>query len=218
VKREKELAKWSALVYRYLQLMMHWLESYLHGLGNMGSLRVVAFVLSFAGLSMLGLPLVPFAVMGGILFGMVGGLTWVVTGSTLGAAAGFLFSRYVARDRVAKLLSKNPKFVVIDEAIQREGWKIIGLLRMCPLPFGLSNYAYGLTKVPFWHYLAATALGILPGETVFVFLGAAGRQLGDVNGSPAVKALSCFGIVALIGAIIILRKIVRKRLPQAEME
>ena len=192
---------------------MNWLENYLLSLGSLGPLGVLVFVLSFAGLSMLGLPLIPFAVMGGILFGVAGGMAWVVTGSTLGAAAGFLVGRYVARERVERLVSKNPKLVMVDLAIQREGWKIIALLRMCPLPFGFSNYAYGLTKVSFWHYLGATAVGILPGETVFVCLGAAGRQLADVSGSPEVRVLAWVGIAALAGALAIVRRIVQKRIP-----
>ena len=192
---------------------MNWLENYLRSLGSLGPLGVLVFVLSFAGLSMLGLPLIPFAVMGGILFGVVGGMAWVVTGSTLGAAAGFLVGRYLARERVERLVSKNPKLVMVDLAIQREGWKIIALLRMCPLPFGFSNYAYGLTKVSFWHYLGATAIGILPGETVFVCLGAAGRQLADVKGSPEVRVLAWVGIAALAVAITLVRRIVQKRIP-----
>lgn len=191
---------------------MPWLETYLRSLGNMGSLGPVLFILSFAALSLLGMPSIPFTVIGGLLFGIPGGLAGVMAGSTLGAAAGFLFSRYVARERVARLLNKNPKFVLIDQAIHREGWKIVGLLRLCPLPFGLSNYAYGLTKVPFRHYLVATMLGMLPGEIVFVYLGSAGRQIGEVNSSPAVKGLTVLGGVALIGALMMIRRIVTKRL------
>lgn len=198
--------------------MMHWLETYLHSLGNLGWIGAAIFVLSFAGLSLLGLPLIPFAVAGGILFGITGGLAGVIAGSTLGAAVGFLFSRYLARQWVARLLSKNPKFALIDQAIERDGWKIVGLLRMCPFPFGLSNYAYGLTNVPFRHYLAATIVGMLPGEVVFVCLGAAGRQIGDVNGSPAAKVLTGLGIIALVGALAMIRQIVGKRLQIAEAE
>ena len=192
--------------------MTQWLEAYLQSLGNLGFPGAVLFVLSFAGLSLLGLPLIPFAVAGGLLFGMAGGLAGVIAGSTLGATLGFFFSRYVARERVARLLSRNPKFALIDRAIQREGWKIVGLLRMCPFPFGLSNYAYGLTNIPFRHYIAATMVGMLPGETVFVCLGAAGKQIGDFKGSPASHALTAFGVLALFGALAMLRRMVQKRM------
>ncbi len=192
--------------------MMMWLESYLNSLGTQGPMGAALFILSFAGLSLLGLPSVPFAVAGGILFGMGGGLFGVVAGSTLGAAAGFLCSRYVARDRVAARLKQNPSFASIDEALHREGWKIVALLRMCPLPFGVSNYAYGLTNIPFGHYLAATIIGLLPEEVVLVFLGATGRRMGNVSSSPAVQALSCVGVVALIGVLVLIRRLVDKRM------
>lgn len=192
--------------------MTPWLETYLHSLGGMGLLGGIIFVLSLAGLSLFGLPLIPFAVAAGLLFGIPGGLAGTIAGSTLGAAIGFFFSRYVARQRVAKFLNRHPKFILIDQAIQREGWKIIGLLRLCPIPFGISNFAYGLTNVPFGHYLFATALGMLPGEIVFVCMGSAGKQLSDVNGSPALKALTVIGIVALFAALVTLRRIVGRRL------
>lgn len=192
--------------------MMHWLEVYLSGLGEWGVFGGLIFLVSFVGLSLFGLPLVPFAVASGLLFGMAGGLAWMVAASTLGAAAGFCLSRYVARERFARMMHKYPQFEMIDQAIYREGWKIVGLLRICPIPFGISNYAYGLTKVRFRHYLLATCAGMLPGETVFVYLGAAGRSLGDVGGSPAVKALSWGGIGALAVAIFVARRIVTRRL------
>ena len=194
---------------------MHWLDAYLNNLGHFGFYGGVLFVISFAVLSMLGLPLIPFAVAAGILFGMVGGLSGVIAGSTLGAAAGFLTSRYLARERFAKLLEKHRKFASIDKAIRHEGWKIVGLLRMCPLPFGLSNYAYGLTSVSFTHYLVATMIGMLPGEAVFVYLGAAGKQMlnssESVHSSPAAKALFYLGLAAAILLIVVLRNVVSKK-------
>jgi uncharacterized membrane protein YdjX (TVP38/TMEM64 family) len=197
---------------------MTWLESYLNSLGAMGPMGAVVFILSFAGFSMLGFPLIPFAVAGGILFGMVGGFAEVLAGSTLGATAGFLCSRYVARDRIAARLNRNATFSSIDQSIRQEGWKIVMLLRMCPLPFGPSNYAYGLTSIPFWHYLVATAVGMLPGEIVFVFLGATGRRIGDVNSSPIVKILSGVGVVALLGALVMIRRLVMKRIGRGAVQ
>ena len=65
---------------------------------------------------------------------------------------------------------------MIDRAIGYEGWKIVGLLRLCPLPFGVTNYAYGLTAIDFWHYLAATIVGVLPSTVIFAYMGAVGMQ------------------------------------------
>ncbi len=56
------------------------------------------------------------------------------------------------------------------------------LLRLSPLlPFALSNYLYGMTKVNFFEYLAGTAIGFAPGSLGFVMSGQIGRDLLGVE-------------------------------------
>jgi uncharacterized membrane protein YdjX (TVP38/TMEM64 family) len=53
----------------------------------------------------------------------------------------------------------------VDEALGREGFKIV-LLRLSPVfPFNFLNYALGLTKVSFGKYAFASLIGMLPGLT-----------------------------------------------------
>ena len=191
--------------------MTPWLETYLTNLGNLGFPGAVVFFLSFAVLSLLGLPLIPFGVMAGLLFGFPGGLAGMLSGAALGASIGFFVSRYVARERVTRFLLKRPRFRVIDRAIAHEGWKIVVLLRLCPIPFGVSNFAYGLTDIRFWHYLPATLVGILPGTAVAVCMGAMGKELCDVKQSPAMKLLMVVGILALFSVLAFVRRIVVRK-------
>jgi uncharacterized membrane protein YdjX (TVP38/TMEM64 family) len=54
---------------------------------------------------------------------------------------------------------------------------MVALLRLSPLlPFNLSNYLYGVTKISFWPYVAASWVGMIPGTFLYVYLGAAGKQ------------------------------------------
>jgi len=56
----------------------------------------------------------------------------------------------------------NETFQAIDEAIWKQGWKIIGLMRLSPLiPFNISNYFYGDRTVGFWPYVLASDRGML---------------------------------------------------------
>ena len=89
---------------------------------------------------------------------LLGRYLGLMLGCALGASVNFLISRHLARERVARWLGSHEKFRLIDDAIGREGWKIVLLLRFVPIPFGLANYCYGLTPVRFWPYLAATCL------------------------------------------------------------
>ena len=62
----------------------------------------------------------------------------------------------------------------LDRAIAKEGMKIVFLLRLAVVfPFTWINYACGLTAIPFWRYVAATFVGILPATAAFVFAGTA---------------------------------------------
>ena len=53
------------------------------------------------------------------------------------------------------------------------------MARFLFFPFDLTNYACGFLKVRFPSYVAATALGIIPGMSVFILAGAAfyGKEL-----------------------------------------
>ena len=63
----------------------------------------------------------------------------------------------------------------MNEAVSKEGWKIVALLRLSPLvPFNLQNYFYGITDIGLLHYVPATFVGIMPGTMLYVYLGAAG--------------------------------------------
>lgn len=117
----------------------------------------------------------------GFLFGVPLGLLSAWTGATLGACAAFLVGRTLARDWVASKVSGNHKFTAVDEAVGREGFKIVLLLRLSPVfPFNFLNYALGLTKVSFGKYAFASVIGMLPGGLMYVYFGSAARSLADV--------------------------------------
>lgn len=108
----------------------------------------------------------------GAAFGLAWGSACVSIAATIGAALAFLIGRHLTRDLVARKIDRNPRFAAIDRAVAAEGWKVVALARLSPLfPFTLLNYAFGLTKVRFWHYVVASWVGMLPGTIMYVYLG-----------------------------------------------
>ena len=151
--------------------LLQWLTSSQDYFLQRGWWGVLLFAGAIVVVQMFIAPMSPIAIAAGFGFGFGRGWIAITIGTALGAAVNFLVSRYVARGPLARRLEKNEKFRLIDAAIGKEGWKIVFLLRFVPMPFGLANYAYGLTAIPFWSYLLASIVAIIPANTFLVYLG-----------------------------------------------
>ena len=148
----------------------------------------------------------------GILFGVLKGTVAVSIGSTLGACAAFLLGRTLARGWVSAKVSGNARFAAIDEAVGKEGFKIVFLTRLSPIfPFNLLNYAYGLTKVSFWHYALASWIGMIPGTIMYVYIGSAIGSLADLGTGGRKKTLGewIFFVVGLAITLLVVGYVTR---------
>lgn len=152
----------------------------------------------------------------GALFGVVKGTVLVSLGSVLGAVLAFLIGRHFTRNWVEAKLKAYPRFAAIDQAVSGDGWKIVFLTRLSPLfPFALLNYAFGLTKVSLRDYVTASAIGMLPGTILYVYLGSlAAAGATDTGRSPAQWALLIVGLLATIVVTVMITTRARAALNQ----
>jgi uncharacterized membrane protein YdjX (TVP38/TMEM64 family) len=173
-------------------------------IAGLGPVGVVAFIAIYILSCVFMLPGSVLTLGAGAVFGVVKGSVIVSVASTLGATAAFLVGRYLARDRVARMIEGNGRFRAIDEAVGREGWKIVGLTRLSPaFPFNLLNYAYGITTVSLRDYFFASWIGMLPGTVMYVYLGSLAGSLATLGGqgggrTPAQWALYVVGLLATV--------------------
>jgi len=186
-------------------------------LDGFGPLRYVAFSVTYILLEIIAFPAIPFTLSSGFLFGLVPGTIVISISSSIAAAISFLIGRYIARDYVVGLAKKYKTFQAIDQAIGKEGFKIVALLRLSPLlPFSLSNYLYGLTAVKFWPYVLASWLGMLPGTFVFVYTGTVGKMfaMADESGSDVVSnpALVGLGLASIIAILVVVGNVAKDAL------
>lgn len=154
----------------------------------------------------------------GFLFGTVRALVVVSIGSTLGATAAFLVGRRLGRDWVRQRIGGHPRMRGIDGAIEREGLKVVLLLRLSPLiPYNALNYALSLTGVGLREFVIGSWLGMLPGTVLYVTLGAGARSLaaalsGGRERPAALLALGAAGIVAMAAAVWLVARAARRAL------
>ena len=166
----------------------------------------LAFVPLYALWVTLLLPGVWASMLAGALYGTLWGSVVVFVGACLGAEAAFLLGRHWLRDWARARLSALPKLQAMEQAVSREGLKLVLLTRLSPaFPFSLLNLAYGLSEVSLRDY-SVGLIGILPGTILFCSLGAlAGdvARFGDVLANRAdtgTWALRIMGLLATVGA------------------
>ena len=143
------------------------LRTWIEGFGSWGPVFYISF---YSVAPALFLPGLPITIAGGLAFGPIWGVIYTLIGSTIGASFAFLIARYFVRGQVEKLL--KGKLKGIDEGVEKKGWIYVAITRLIPLfPFNLLNYAFGLTKIRFSHYLIATSIFMLPGIIAYVIFG-----------------------------------------------
>jgi uncharacterized membrane protein YdjX (TVP38/TMEM64 family) len=163
-----------AFVYRD-RIDARMLEDWVAGAGMAGPLLFMAL---YAVATVLFLPGSVLTLAGGALFGPLWGTVYNLTGATLGAALAFLVARYLASEWVQSRAGKGTGRVGrLVKGVETEGWRFVAFTRLVPLfPFNLLNYALGLTRIPFLHYLVATYVFMFPGALAYTYLGYAGRE------------------------------------------
>ena len=207
------------LAMRFLPVQQ-WLTSFNDWVGQMGTVGILVFIVVYALATVLLAPGSILTIGAGFAFGLWKGFLAAWTGAILGASFAFLVARFVARDKIESIAKRNEKFRKIDNAIGKQGAKLIFLLRLSPvIPFNLSNYFYGLTAVKFWLYVLASWIGMMPGTFLYVYIGAASKAaVAAATGGEAVKhgwqywTFLGVGFVATIVVTIWVTKIARDAL------
>jgi uncharacterized membrane protein YdjX (TVP38/TMEM64 family) len=194
------------------------LRNALQWIDSLGSVGAIAFIALYIIATVAFLPGSIITLGAGIVFGVVLGSVYVFIGATLGASAAFLVGRYLARAWVSKKIAGNDKFRAIDEAVGKEGFKIVLLTRLSPIfPFNLLNYAFGVTKVSLKDYFLGS-VGMIPGTIMYVYIGSLAGSLarigteGQPTNSTVQWAIRIIGFIATVVVTVYVTRIARKAL------
>jgi uncharacterized membrane protein YdjX (TVP38/TMEM64 family) len=173
---------------------------------------LVVFCAAAIVASLLMLPGWIFPLVAGAVFGMGWGLLAAAVSAIGAAVIAFLVARYVLRGPVERMAKRNKTFKAVDQAVAKEPWTVVALLRLSPLlPSGAKSYFLGVTCVKLPSYAYATAAGMLPGLLLKVYLGDAGRG-ALTKGGPLEWALFAAGLIATVAVTFFVGRKVKKKL------
>ena len=170
-------------------------ESIQSWLRKAGIWAPIIYIIIYSISTILLLPSTALNLTGGAIFGPWMGTVWTSIAAIIAATIAFIFTRTVGREAIKKRLAG--KWEAMDAEIRQGGIFYMSAIRLLPIiPYGLVNFAAGLTSVTFKDYLLGTMIGTVPGVLPFVMLGSYGLKAlktGDIL--PLIGALSLIGLL-----------------------
>jgi uncharacterized membrane protein YdjX (TVP38/TMEM64 family) len=191
---------------------------------NLGIFAPIVFIVIYNLATLLFVPGSLLTLKGGCLFGLVLGSIYVTIAATLGAIFAFLIGRYLSQDWVCRKMENHPSFKAMNEAVKKDGWKIVLLTRLSPLfPFNLLNYAFGVTQVSLKDYILGS-LGMIPATIMYVYIGSLATDLATLNLSnqPSTQEtqiaqwiLRGVGLIATVAVTVYVTRLAKKALDKS---
>ena len=162
-----------------------------------GTWAPLLFGATYAAATLAPVPKNALSVAAGFVFGFGVGVSVVWVAGMAGAVVSFWLGRVLGRDGVERL--SRGRLARVDALVdQYGGWAVLGLRLVPMVPFTALNYGSGLTNLRLSVYLAATAVGVVPGTIAYVALGAYGtdpRSLPFLAAAAVLLGLSVGGAV-----------------------
>lgn len=161
------LTQWHEFIFSNLgektEIIKYWV-------GNLGIWAPLVYLLGYVLRPLLLFPAVPFAILGGVLFGSFWGTIYVLIGAMCSSICEFLLVRYFVGEKAKEFLRR--KTHKISQVVIKHGFLTVFLVRLIPnIAFDLQNCGLALAPVSFTHYFYGTLLGCLPACIFYASLG-----------------------------------------------
>ncbi len=157
-------------------------------------------------------------IMGGVLFGPVGGTIAVIIASNTSAMIAFGVGRLLGKPPGA------PDADVVDDDVgdvadslvgrwsaklRENSFETVFVMRLIFLPYDLVSYVCGALRIKWTSFLLATALGSIPGTISFVLLGASLERIDQ--GLDGINPLAIVAGVVIFVVSIFTSRVIKKR-------
>jgi phospholipase D1/2 len=144
-------------------------------------------------------PEIVLVALGGVLFGAMWGFVYSWIASFLGTALVFLLVRYTAQAWVQRALrDRLPRLRALDDRLERHGLVTVIVLRLSLFLAPPLNWALGASRVRTADYVLGTALGIVPGIGLTVYLSDRVTDAGSTTELLTVEILGPAIVLAIL--------------------
>lgn len=133
---------------------------------------VLLFILLYTVRPLAFFSAVVLSLLGGSLYGPWVGFLANVIGSNAGALLAYTLGRFFGQNWVSAEPKQSSWVGRYTERMRRNSFETVFIMRLLYLPYDLVNYLSGFLRIDWRAFLAATALGSIPGTIAFTLLGA----------------------------------------------
>lgn len=102
---------------------------------------------------------------------------------------------------VHRLIANDKRFAALALTLKHDGLKLLVMIRLCPLPYSLSNGAIATFPTVHWGSFALATAIVSPKLMIHIFIGSQIEKIAESGGKmdPKTRAISYLSI--LIGAV-----------------
>ncbi|KAF2187763.1 hypothetical protein K469DRAFT_568638 [Zopfia rhizophila CBS 207.26] len=160
----------------------------------------------------------------GFVFGFPNGWFIAATATVAGSTASFILSRSLLKTMVHRLVATDKRFAALALTLKHDGLKLLIMIRMCPLPYSLSNGAIATFPTVHWASFGLATAIVSPKLMLHIFIGSQLEKIAESGGKmdPGTKALSyvsiAIGGIAGMGTGWFMYKKTKQRARQLEAE
>lgn len=170
-----------------------------------------AYMIVYAIRPLIFFPATLLTALSGALFGLWWGIFYTIIGENMSANLAYWLGRFFGKD-----LHLEDSFIGSwVQKLRKNAFMTVLFMRLFYVPFDLTNYSSGILRVRWISYFLATLIGILPGLTTFVALGAGIKDISNFTLSYDAFDFKNIALSLIIFILsIILAKSLRKWKPQ----
>ena len=188
---------------------------------SMGSLGPIVYLIFLSAAVVFLFPTPILKVFSGALFGFGLGSMVNFAASMVGGFFAFILGRWMLRDTIEKVISKNKKVASIENALSEDGMRVSILVRLSPiLPDEWLNYALSTTSISLKDYMISTIPCLLYALVYAYYgsvLGSLAFSSAGIDGfdrTPIWWTMTIIGVIATIFVTIYTTRIAMKALEE----
>jgi uncharacterized membrane protein YdjX (TVP38/TMEM64 family) len=185
---------------------------------SLGPWGPLVFIAGYTAVTVAVMPAFLLTLAAGALWGFWFGLLVAMSGAVSGSTCAFVGARTVFRSLVQRYVTRHPRLIAIDRAVEQEGARLVFLLRLSPaVPFVLLNYVLGVSRITLRDHFIGLC-GMVPTAAMYVY---AGKVAGDLTALATGKAspkgasyyvLLALGLIATVVATLLITRAARRSL------